>query len=49
MPTEGTVDGVSATVEVDRDGLFEVKGGDQYAEPHLENDTILCCEAPSGG
>jgi hypothetical protein len=48
MPTEGTVGGVSATVVVDREGACEVKGGDQYAEPNLENDTILCCEAPSG-
>lgn len=49
MPTEGTVGGVSVTVVVDREGSCEVKGGDQDAEPVLENDTLLCCEAPSGG
>lgn len=48
MPTEGTVGGVSATVVVDREGACEVKGGDQVAEPHFENDYLLCCEAPSG-
>ncbi|AGP34350.1 hypothetical protein [Sorangium cellulosum] len=49
MPTEGTVGGVSATLAVGREGACEATGGDQHAEPHLENDDVLCCEAPSGG
>ncbi|KYF82865.1 hypothetical protein BE20_35890 [Sorangium cellulosum] len=49
MPTEGTVGGVSATLAVDREGACEATGGDQHAEPYLENDYILCCEAPPGG